>query len=473
VKAQVNPVVPTKKADQTMNSTDIVILAAGKGTRMESALPKVLHRLAGQSLLEHVLKAADSVADGRKIIITGHGAEQVEQSVAESGSIFVQQNEQLGTAHAVQMAIPHLRDDAVVLVLYGDVPLIKPATIANIVRSVTANSIGLLTVNLQDPSGYGRIIRDSNGEVEAIVEQKDATREQLKIEEVNTGVLALGARQLMDWLPKIENNNAQGEYYLTDLIELARDHQYNITSIQPTSATEVEGVNNRIQLSQLERAHQLELAEALMLSGTSLADPHRFDQRGQLTAGSDNFIDVNCIFQGDVVIGSNVSIGPNCQIINSRIADGVEIKANTVIEDAVIGEKAIIGPFARIRPGTVLGSNSKIGNFVETKKAIIGEGSKINHLSYVGDAELGADVNVGAGTITCNYDGVNKHKTTIADGVFVGSNSTLIAPVSIGENGFVAAGSTLTQNVSPDALAVSRIKQRNISGWKRPTKKED
>jgi bifunctional UDP-N-acetylglucosamine pyrophosphorylase/glucosamine-1-phosphate N-acetyltransferase len=456
-----------------MNSTDIVILAAGKGTRMQSALPKVLHRLAGQPLLGHVLKAADSIDDGRKIIVTGHGADQVEQAVADSASIFVQQKDQLGTAHAVQMALPHLRNDAVVVILYGDVPLIKPATIAKMVQSVTANSIGLLTINLENPMGYGRIIRDGNGEIEAIVEQKDATQEQLQINEVNTGVLALGTRQLIDWLPKIHNNNAQGEYYLTDLIELARAHQFSVTSIQPTSATEVEGVNNRIQLSQLERSHQLELAEALMLSGTTLADPSRFDQRGQLTAGSDNFIDVNCLFEGNVVIGSNVTIGPNCQIIDSSIADGVEIKANTVIENAVIGKQAVIGPFARIRPGTILANNTKIGNFVETKKAIVGEGSKINHLSYVGDAELGAGVNVGAGTITCNYDGVNKHQTTIADGAFVGSNSTLIAPVTVGENGFVAAGSTLTQNVSADALAVSRTKQRNISGWKRPTKKED
>ncbi|MDB4032638.1 bifunctional UDP-N-acetylglucosamine diphosphorylase/glucosamine-1-phosphate N-acetyltransferase GlmU [Porticoccaceae bacterium] len=284
--------------------------------------------------------------------------------------------------------------------------------------------------------------------------------------------MALGAEQLRAWLPQIDNNNAQGEFYLTDLIALARSHAFSVTSIQPTSATEVEGVNNRVQLSQLERAHQRELAEALMLSGTSLADPHRFDQRGKLTAGTDNFIDINCVFEGTVTIGSNVTIGPNCQIINSTIGDGVEIKANSHIEQTVIGDRAIIGPFARLRPGTDLGTDTKVGNFVETKKAIVGNGSKINHLSYVGDAELGENVNVGAGTITCNYDGVNKHKTTMGNGVFIGSNSTLIAPIKIANKGFVAAGSTVNKDVSADTLAVSRAKQRNISGWKRPTKKE-
>lgn len=455
------------------NSTDIVILAAGKGTRMGSALPKVLHKLAGLPLLGHVINAAKTVSDARQIIVTGHGAELVEETFVASGSHFVQQTEQLGTAHAVNMAVPHLRDNSKVLILYGDVPLIKPATIEKMVTAVKGKTIGLLTIHMENPMGYGRIVRDQAGMIESIVEQKDASEEQLLINEINTGVMALGAKELKAWLPQIDNNNAQGEYYLTDLIAIAAANDYLIDSIQPTSATEVEGVNNRIQLSRLERAHQLELAEALMLSGTTLADPSRFDLRGELSAGQDNFIDVNCLFEGRVTIGSNVSIGPNCQIIDSTISDGVEIKANTVIEHAVIGKQAIIGPFARIRPGTELGNNTKVGNFVETKKAIVGDGSKINHLSYVGDAKLGCGVNVGAGTITCNYDGVNKHKTKIGDGAFIGSNSTLIAPVTIGENGFVAAGSTLTQDVSADALAVSRTKQRNIPGWQRPTKKED
>ena len=456
-----------------MLSTDIVILAAGKGTRMQSSLPKVLHAIAGQPMLAHVIAAANTVANGNKIIVTGHGAQQVEKATADSGSVFVQQNEQLGTAHAVQMAVPHLRAEATVLILYGDVPLISPATINKMLEAVSAKQIGLLTINLDNPTGYGRIVRNSADEIESIIEQKDASSEQLLINEINTGVMALGAQQLIDWLPQINNNNAQGEYYLTDLIALARANDYSITSIQPTSATEVEGVNNRIQLSQLERAHQLQLAEALMLSGTTLADPNRFDQRGKLTAGTDNFVDVNCIFEGDVVIGSNVRIGANCHISDSSIGDSVEIKANTIIESSHIGAHAILGPFARIRPGTNLGEGSKVGNFVETKNTIVGKGSKINHLSYVGDAELGANVNVGAGTITCNYDGVNKHKTDIGDGAFIGSNSTLIAPVTIGEQGFVAAGSTVTKNVPADTLAVSRSKQQNLEGWKRPTKKED
>ncbi len=453
--------------------TDIIILAAGKGTRMQSALPKVLHPLAGQPMLAHVIAAADSLTNAKKIIVTGHGAAQVEEAMANTNSTFVQQTEQLGTAHAVQMAVPHLREEATVLILYGDVPLITPATIAKMLSAVSDSTIGLLTIDLDDPMGYGRILRNSQGEIESIIEQKDASPEQLKITEINTGVLALGARELMSWLPLINNNNAQGEYYLTDLIALARAHGYSISSINPSSAAEVQGVNNRVQLSHLERAYQLQQANTLMLSGTSLADPSRFDQRGNLSAGTDNFIDVNCVFEGDVKIGSNVRIGPNCHISHSIIGDGVEIKSNTVIESSSIGNHAVLGPFARIRPGTQLGQNTKVGNFVETKKAVVGDGSKINHLSYIGDAELGEKVNVGAGTITCNYDGVNKHKTNIGDGAFIGSNSTLVAPVTIGAQGFVGAGSTLTQNIPAHTLGVSRAKQRNIEGWKRPTKKEE
>jgi bifunctional UDP-N-acetylglucosamine pyrophosphorylase/glucosamine-1-phosphate N-acetyltransferase len=336
--------------------------------------------------------------------------------------------------------------------------------------AVDKKHIALLTIELPEPSGYGRIIRDSEGHIEAIVEQKDASPEQLHIAEVNTGVMALTTELLSSWLPQIGNQNAQGEYYLTDLIAIARGAGYSVNSVQPNSASEVEGINSRQQLAALERVYQLQLATKLMASGTSLADPARFDQRGSLSAGTDNFIDVNCLFEGTVTIGSNVTIGPNCQISDSQIGDGVEIKANTVIEQSTIGDHAVLGPFARIRPGTQLGSHTKVGNFVETKKAIVGNGSKINHLSYVGDAELGENVNVGAGTITCNYDGVNKHKTHIGDNSFVGSNSTLIAPVSIGQDGFVAAGSTISSEVPLGHLAVGRAKQRNIPGWKRPTK---
>ena len=454
-----------------MKTTDIVILAAGKGTRMKSLLPKVLHKLAGKPMLGHVLDAANAVGESKNIIVTGHGAEAVRAIYTDPSISMVEQAEQLGTGHAVHMALPELRANSKVVILYGDVPLITPDTISQMLDAVDDKSIGLLTIQLNDPQGYGRIIRDADGQIEAIVEQKDANPQQLQVDEVNTGVMSLTSEQLAEWLPLIDNNNAQGEYYLTDLISIARQAGYSINGIQPGSVAEVEGINNRQQLAALERTYQAQLANALMVSGTSLADPARFDQRGTLVAGTDNFFDVNCVFEGDVKIGSGVSIGPNCQIINSTIGDGVEIKANTVIDQSIIGDRAVLGPFARIRPGTELGSDTKVGNFVETKKAIVGNGSKINHLSYVGDAQLGEKVNVGAGTITCNYDGVNKYKTEIGDNSFIGSNSTLVAPLTVGNEGFVAAGSTVTVEVPAENLAVGRTKQRNIQGWKRPTKK--
>jgi bifunctional UDP-N-acetylglucosamine pyrophosphorylase/glucosamine-1-phosphate N-acetyltransferase len=455
-----------------MTKVNFVILAAGKGTRMRSSLPKVLHKLSGRSMLGHVVAAVESLGKAKKIIVTGHGAEQVEQQFKSPTTIFTQQKEQLGTGHAVHMAVPELCSDALVIVLYGDVPLIRPVTIQKILAVVTESTMGLLTINLDQPTGYGRIVRNTKGEITEIIEQQDASAEQLKITEVNTGVLALQSSQLRDWLPKITNNNAQGEYYLTDLVSIAREAGVEIVSVNPESATEVEGVNNRVQLSQLERAHQRQLAEILMESGTSLADPARFDQRGDLSAGTDNFIDINCVFNGSVTIGSNVSIGANCQISDSTIGDGVSILPNTIIESSVVGDRAVVGPFARLRPGTRMESDTKVGNFVETKKTLVGKGSKINHLSYVGDAQLGENVNIGAGTITCNYDGVSKHKTDLGDGVFVGSNSTLVAPIKVDKGGFIAAGSTVTTEVPSDSLAVGRAKQRNIKGWKRPTKKE-
>ena len=455
-----------------MTKVNFVILAAGKGTRMRSAIPKVLHKVSGRSMLGHVVAAVESLGKAKKIIVTGHGAEQVEQQFKSPTTIFTQQKEQLGTGHAVQMAIPALCSDAVVIVLYGDVPLIRPSTIEKILNVVTETTMGLLTINLENPQGYGRIVRNGQQEITEIIEQKDASVEQLKITEVNTGVLALRSTQLREWLPEITNNNAQGEYYLTDLVAIARAEGVEVISVNPESATEVEGVNNRIQLSQLERAHQRQLAEVLMESGTSLADPARFDQRGELNAGTDNFIDINCVFNGSVTIGSNVSIGANCQISDSTIGDGVSILPNTIIESSVVGDRAVVGPFARLRPGTKMESDTKVGNFVETKKTLVGKGSKINHLSYVGDAQLGENVNIGAGTITCNYDGVSKHKTDLGDGVFVGSNSTLVAPIKVDKGGFIAAGSTVTTEVPSDSLAVGRAKQRNIKGWKRPTKKE-
>ena len=455
-----------------MTKVNFVILAAGKGTRMRSSLPKVLHKLSGRTMLGHVVAVVESLGEAKKIIVTGHGAEQVEQQFKSPTTIFTQQKEQLGTGHAVHMAVPELCSDALVIVLYGDVPLIRPVTIQKILAVVTESTMGLLTINLDQPTGYGRIVRNTKGDITEIIEQKDASVEQLKITEVNTGVLALQSSQLRDWLPKITNNNAQGEYYLTDLVAIAREAGVEIVSVNPESATEVEGVNNRVQLSQLERAHQRQLAEVLMESGTSLADPARFDQRGDLSAGTDNFIDINCVFNGSVTIGSNVSIGANCQISDSTIGDGVSILPNTIIESSVVGDRAVVGPFARLRPGTRMESDTKVGNFVETKKTLVGKGSKINHLSYVGDAQLGENVNIGAGTITCNYDGVSKHKTDLGDGVFVGSNSTLVAPIKVDKGGFIAAGSTVTTEVPSDSLAVGRAKQRNIKGWKRPTKKE-
>lgn len=451
--------------------TDIVILAAGKGTRMKSQHPKVLHHLAGKPLLQHVVDAARTIDDARMIVVTGHGSEQVRSVVVGSDLTYVEQAEQHGTAHAVQQAVPALRNNSVVLILYGDVPLISPQTIKNMLNAVDENSIALLTVKLADPTGYGRIIRDSQGQVAAIVEQKDALPDQLKINEVNTGVLALGGSQLNEWLPKIGNNNAQGEYYLTDIIAIAREAGFCVATCSPLSEQEVEGVNNRQQLGDLERYYQREQARQLMAEGNTLADPSRIDVRGSLKTGTDNYIDVNCVFVGQVTIGSNITIGPNCMIVNSSIADGAEIKANSVVEETEVGPKTSVGPFARLRPGTVLAEGAKVGNFVETKKAVVGKGSKINHLSYVGDAELGEGVNVGAGTITCNYDGVNKSRTEIGDKAFIGSNTSLVAPVKIGAGATIGAGSTINQDVSGEQLAVARAKQQNISGWSRPEKK--
>jgi len=458
-----------------MMETDIIILAAGKGTRMKSARPKVLHKLAGKSLLQHVVDAANSVQNANITVVTGHGSDQVRSSVSfsETSSLnYVEQTEQLGTAHAVQMAVPNLGNGGTSLILYGDVPLILPETILEMLRAVSESSMSLLTVTLDDPTGYGRILRDESGQVTAIIEQKDASTEQLKVREVNTGVLAVKTEQLKQWLPQIDNNNAQGEYYLTDLIAIARSNGVTIETKQPQSVEEVEGVNNRIQLSALERFYQKQQAEALMVAGVTLADPNRIDVRGNLDTGNDSYIDINAVFEGNVTLGSNVIIGPNCQIIDSDIGDGVEIMANSVIEQSEVASHSVIGPFARLRPGTVLAEKAKVGNFVETKNTHVGKGSKINHLSYVGDSELGDGVNVGAGTITCNYDGVNKHKTIMGDNSFIGSNSSLVAPVKIGKNATVGAGSTITKDVPDDELGLTRVSQKSISDWQRPTKKK-
>ena len=437
---------------------------------MRSALPKVLHPLAGQPMLSHVIAAARQLNPTKLHLVIGHGAEQIQQQIPDSDIHWVEQTEQLGTGHAVQQVLPHLPDTGQVLVLYGDVPLIQSRTLEQLLQTAPSQGIGLLTVPLADPAGYGRIVRDAQGQIQAIVEQKDASPEQQQIQEINTGILTLSAQALHHWLPQLSNDNAQNEYYLTDLIALCVQHGQSVAAVQPQSVQEIQGVNSRQQLAELERVYQRQQAECLMQAGVSVLDPARLDIRGQVNVGQDTTLDVNVILSGECQIGSGCSIGPNVLIHNSRIGDNVTIKANSVIEDAVVHNHADIGPFARLRPGTDLGENARIGNFVETKNAQIGQGSKINHLSYVGDAEVGQDVNIGAGTITCNYDGANKHKTIIKDRVFIGSDTQLVAPVTVEEGATIGAGSTITRTAPAEALSLSRTKQRTLEGWQRPTK---
>jgi bifunctional UDP-N-acetylglucosamine pyrophosphorylase / glucosamine-1-phosphate N-acetyltransferase len=448
-----------------------VILAAGKGTRMKSSLPKVLHPIAGKPLLKHVIDTAKQVSSHAINIVVGHGAEEVKQHINVTENInFIVQQQQLGTGHAVQQALPYLDDSSVVLILYGDVPLIEEKTLKRLIGVVDEKSLGLLTVTLKDSNGYGRIVRNESNQVIAIVEQKDASENELKIKEVNTGVMAVNALHLKEWLPLLSNNNAQGEYYLTDIIALAKSQGVNIHTEQPSHEWEVLGVNDRRQQAALERIYQSNLAEKLLIDGVTLIDPSRFDCRGELAVGNDVIIDINCILKGNVSIGDNVKIGANCIIENSIIAAGTEIKDHCILDGATLEENCIVGPFARLRPGSVLAEQVKIGNFVETKKVTISKRSKVNHLSYVGDAILGEDVNVGAGTITCNYDGVNKHQTIIGDNVFVGSNSALIAPVTIESGSTIGAGSTINRLVEKETLALTRAPQKTYREWSRPTK---
>lgn len=451
---------------------DITILAAGKGTRMQSSLPKVLQPIGNRPLIKHVSDTARKLGDAQLHLIVGHGAEAVKAIYADEDKInFVEQTEQLGTGHAVQQVLPYLQENSVTLILYGDVPLTQKETLQKLISVVDKNTLGLLTVSLDKPTGYGRIVRDQDNAVTAIVEQKDATPEQLAIQEVNTGIMAVNSEHLRQWLPKLSSNNAQGEFYLTDIIAMAVSEGIEVVSEQADHEWEVMGINNRLQQAELERIYQGEQAKQLMLSGVTLKDPQRFDLRGSLNCGSDVIIDVNCIIEGEVTLGSNVTIGANCILKDTVIADGVELKANSMVEDSHIGRDCVIGPFARLRPGTRLADKAKIGNFVETKKAEIGEGSKVNHLSYVGDAVLGKNVNVGAGTITCNYDGANKHQTTIEDNVFVGSNTALIAPLTLAEGVTVGAGATLSKSVQKDALVITRARRKDVPNWPRPSKK--
>jgi bifunctional UDP-N-acetylglucosamine pyrophosphorylase/glucosamine-1-phosphate N-acetyltransferase len=456
-------------------TTHVVILAAGQGTRMVSRLPKVLHKLAGKTLLNHLLTTAVALKADKISVVLGHQAEQVRQSVdpqliSHVKFNWLRQQQQLGTGHAVKQAIEHIKDNERVVILYADVPLVSQATLAQLAALATADQLGLVTLNLTNPQGYGRIVRNTAGQITAIVEERDASKHQRKIEEINTGMMAIQGRLLKGWLTKLTNNNAQQEYYLTDIIALACAEGVHVCSVQPAAQEEVAGVNNRQQLAVLERYYQAQQAENLMLKGITLADPQRFDLRGELVHGQDVTIDVNVIIEGQVSLGTGVIIGPNVHIKNAHIADHVTIKANSVIEDSHVGAYCEIGPFARLRPGTQLAEQAKVGNFVETKQADIGRGSKINHLSYVGDAVIGQGVNIGAGTITCNYDGANKHQTQIADDVFVGSNSALVAPLTIGKQATVGAGSTLTKSVPAKHLAVARNRQAHIKDWQRPTK---
>ncbi len=450
-------------------SLDIVILAAGQGTRMRSALPKVLHAIAGKSMLGHVIDTARLLQPKSIHVVIGHGADKVREQLAADDLRFVLQAEQLGTGHAVAQALPQLSAENV-LILYGDVPLIEVATLQRLLQKVSREQLGLLTVELADPTGYGRIVRDQAGQVQAIVEHKDASAAQRAIAEGNTGILAVPGSRLADWLGRLSNSNAQGEYYLTDVIAMAVTDGLVVATEQAGDEMEVLGANDRIQLAQLERHYQYRAGRRLMAQGVSLIDPARFDVRGEVTVGRDVLVDINVILEGRVVIEDNVQIGPNCVIKDSVLRQGAIIKANSHLDGAEVGEGADCGPFARLRPGSVLGAKAHVGNFVELKNAKLGEGAKAGHLSYLGDAEIGARSNIGAGTITCNYDGANKFKTVLGEDVFIGSNSALVAPVSLGDGATTGAGSTVTADVPANTLAVGRAKQRNIEGWKRPVK---
>ncbi|SHE21203.1 N-acetylglucosamine-1-phosphate uridyltransferase / Glucosamine-1-phosphate N-acetyltransferase [Bathymodiolus brooksi thiotrophic gill symbiont] len=443
-----------------MKHINAIILAAGKGSRMNSTKPKVLQTLSDKTLLEHVLMQAQALCS-QVFVVVGFGGNQVRQSFKDDSINWVEQAEQLGTGHAVQQAMPYINDDSISLVLYGDVPLIEQSTLEKLTTQAQKNGVALLSVILENPTGYGRIIRQNN-QIQAIIEQKDANIEQLKICEVNTGIMAVDSGLLKTYLSNVDSNNTQGEFYLTDIIAMAVGAGKTVASVIAENEFEVAGVNDKMQLAALEKTFQQNQASQFMQQGLTLRDSARFDCRGYLSFGQDCEIDVNVVIEGDVSLGNNTTIAPNCIIKNAKIGDNVAILPNSLIENAVIGDGASIGPFARIRPETKIGNNAKIGNFVEVKKSTIGKGSKISHLSYVGDTVMGAEVNIGAGVITCNYDGTNKHQTTIGDGAFIGSDSQLIAPLVIGKNALIGAGSTITKNAPDNALTLSRAKQTSL-----------
>ena len=454
-----------------MDTLNIVILAAGKGTRMHSDLPKVLNILAGRPLLQHVLDTAALLTPGKTCVVYGHGGEAVPQAMAQYAASFVLQEPQLGTGHAVQQVLPQLEDDSLTLILYGDVPLIQPATLRRMLTPAS-NTLMLLTDNLDNPTGYGRIVRDNSGNVSSIVEEKDAMPDQYAIREVNTGIMAVTTRLLRNWLTGLRNDNAQSEYYLTDIVAMAVAQGVTVRTTQPAHAWEVVGVNSKAQLSTLERIWQREQAHHLLEQGVTLFDPARIDVRGRLMCGRDVEIDVGCIFEGDVSLGNNVRVGAYSVIRNANIAAGTHIEPYSHIDRAEIGDNCRIGPYARIRPGTKLHNEVHIGNFVEIKNSEIAAHSKVNHLSYIGDTTMGSRVNIGAGTITCNYDGANKFRTVIEDDVFIGSDTQLVAPVTVKRDATIGAGSTITRDAPEGELTLSRTKQVTVAGWKRPVKEQ-
>ncbi|MDR1996563.1 bifunctional UDP-N-acetylglucosamine diphosphorylase/glucosamine-1-phosphate N-acetyltransferase GlmU [Azonexus sp.] len=448
---------------------NIVILAAGQGKRMHSNLPKVLHPIAGRALAQHVIDTARGLSPEKLIVVYGHGGDVVCATLAAPDIAWAEQAQQLGTGHAVAQALPHLGSAAQTLVLYGDVPLTTAATLKRLLQA-GKDGLAILTVDLADPTGYGRIVRDGAGQVRCIVEQKDATEAEKAIREINTGIMVMPTARLADWMGRLKNDNAQGEYYLTDIVALAVAEGLPVRTAQPDGEWEVLGVNSKVQLAELERQHQRNLAGQLLVAGVRLADPERIDIRGELKHGRDVFIDVGCVFEGRVELADAVEVGPYCVLKNVKVGAGTRIAAFCHFEDAVIGPDSVLGPYARLRPGTELGPEVHVGNFVEIKKSVVGAQSKVNHLAYIGDAEIGQRVNVGAGTITCNYDGANKFKTVIEDDVFIGSDTQLVAPVRVGRGATLGAGTTLTKDAPAGELTVSRPRQVTLSGWKRPQK---